>query len=224
MASVVRMGICLILIAVCGIVGADDTKPDMSQWSSAVVTENGQLAVEGIQLVNQKGDPVVLRGVSFGWSNWWSQFYNEGAVNWLVNDWHCTVILASMAVGPQGSYLDRPEWSKKLITTVVDSAIKNDVYVIIDWHDHHAHQRTDEAVAFIGLPMCLLSQSSIRSKRLCTLCWNYDFHSAFQKKPAPKGTGRSQSDLKLNGQLTIWFVLITLRREPKQQLRPQLLL
>ena len=51
-----------------------------------VVTENGQLAVEGIQLVNQKGDPVVLRGVSFGWSNWWSQFYNEGAVNWLVND------------------------------------------------------------------------------------------------------------------------------------------
>jgi hypothetical protein len=39
-----------------------------------------------------------------------------------------------MGVGPQGSYLDRPEWSKKLITTVVDSAIKNDVYVIIDWH------------------------------------------------------------------------------------------
>jgi hypothetical protein len=65
MASVVRMGICLILIAVCGIVGADDTKPDMSQWSSTVVTENGQLAVEGIQLVNPKGDPVVLRGVSF---------------------------------------------------------------------------------------------------------------------------------------------------------------
>lgn len=144
MVSVVRMGICLILSAVCGIVGADDTKPDVSQWSSTVVTENGQLAVEGIQLVNQKGDPVVLRGVSFGWSNWWSQFYNEGAVNWLVNDWHCTVIRASMGVGPQGSYLDRPEWSKKLITTVVDSAIKNDVYVIIDWHDHHAHQRTDD--------------------------------------------------------------------------------
>ena len=56
-----------------------------------------------------------------------------------------------MGVGPQGSHLDRPEWSKKLITTVVDSAIKNDVYVIIDWDDHHAHQRTDEALAFIGL-------------------------------------------------------------------------
>eukprot|EP01047_Picozoa_sp_COSAG01_P042140 COSAG01_NODE_3662_length_5815_cov_18.255948_5_plen_230_part_01 len=147
MVSAIRMGLCLFLV-VCGSVRTDGASPAMSNWVSTVVTDNGQLAVKGTQLVNQKGEPVVLRGVSFGWSNWWSQFYNDGAVGWLVNDWHCTVIRASMGVGPQGSYLDRPEWSKKLITTVVDAAIKNDVYVIIDWHDHNAHQRTDEAVAF----------------------------------------------------------------------------
>ncbi|MDB4399814.1 glycoside hydrolase family 5 protein, partial [bacterium] len=147
MVSVIRMGLCLFLV-VCGCVSTDGASLAMSNWTSPVVSDNGQLAVKGTQLVNQKGAPVVLRGVSFGWSNWWSQFYNDGAVEWLVNDWHCTVVRASMGVGPQGSYLDRPEWSKKLITTVVDSAIKNDVYVIIDWHDHYAHQRTDEAVAF----------------------------------------------------------------------------
>lgn len=148
MAFNVWIGVCLSLVIVCGSPGADDENTLQAKWTPTAVTDNGQLAVKGTQLVNQKGDPVVLRGVSFGWSNWWSQFYNDGAVGWLVNDWHCTVIRASMGVGPQGSYLDRPKWSKKLITTVVDAAIKNDVYVIIDWHDHNAHQRADEAVAF----------------------------------------------------------------------------
>ena len=146
----VRTGVYLLLAVACGVAGADDEDPAMSRRNPTVVANNGQLSVKGIQLVNEKGDAVVLRGVSFGWSNWWSQFYNEGAVSWLVKDWHCTVIRASMGVGPQGSYLDRPEWSKNLITTVVDSAIKNGVYIIIDWHDHHAHQRTEKAVAFFS--------------------------------------------------------------------------
>jgi endoglucanase len=42
------------------------------------VKKNGQLSVQGLQLVNEKGSPVVLRGMSFGWHNWWPRFYNGG--------------------------------------------------------------------------------------------------------------------------------------------------
>jgi len=44
---------------------------------------NGALKVVGTKLVNQKGQPIVLRGMSLGWHNWWPRFYNAGAIGWL---------------------------------------------------------------------------------------------------------------------------------------------
>jgi len=41
-----------------------------------------------------------------------------------------------MGVGPKRSYLDQPEWSQKLIEDVVQGAIDNGIYVIIDFHSH----------------------------------------------------------------------------------------
>jgi endoglucanase len=55
------------------------------------VKKYGQLKVVSTQLVDQKGIPVVLRGMSFGWHNWWPQFYNAGAVKWLYEDWNCSI-------------------------------------------------------------------------------------------------------------------------------------
>jgi endoglucanase len=47
------------------------------------------------------------------------------------------VLRAAMGVEPEDGYLKDPEWSERLVTTVVDAAIKNNVYVIIDWHSHN---------------------------------------------------------------------------------------
>ncbi len=110
------------------------------------VEENGKLSVKGTQLVNEKGNPIVLRGMSFGWHNWWPRFYNAGAVSWLKNDWGCNVVRAAMGVEPAGAYLNRPDWSKEKIKAVVDAAIKEDIYVIIDWHSHNIKQ--EEAKKF----------------------------------------------------------------------------
>lgn len=101
------------------------------------VKAHGQLRVEGTQLKDEKGNAVVLRGMSFGWHNWWPRFYTAGSVQWLNSDWGCTVIRAAMGIEPDGGYIKKPEWSKATIKTVVDEAIKEGIYVIIDWHSHN---------------------------------------------------------------------------------------
>ena len=40
----------------------------------------GQLQVNGTQLCDQQGRPVILRGVSLGWHNLWPRFYNKKVV------------------------------------------------------------------------------------------------------------------------------------------------
>ena len=105
--------------------------------NSQPVKKHGKLKVVGTQLVNEKNQPVVLRGMSFGWHNWWPRFYSAGAVKWLRDDWNCTVVRAAMGIEPDKGYLKDPAGSLQKIKTVIDAAIKNDVYVIIDWHSHN---------------------------------------------------------------------------------------
>ena len=47
------------------------------------VKHHGQLGVSGTQLVDKNNNPIVLRGMSFGWHSMWPRFYNEKAVSWL---------------------------------------------------------------------------------------------------------------------------------------------
>ncbi|MET0393275.1 MAG: glycoside hydrolase family 5 protein [Chitinophagaceae bacterium] len=110
------------------------------------VKEHGRLSVAGVSLQDEKGNAVVLRGVSFGWHNWWPRFYNAGAVEWLHRDWGCNVVRAAMGIEPDGAYLQRPDWSKERIKAVVDAAIRENIYVIIDWHSHNINRQ--EAKAF----------------------------------------------------------------------------
>jgi endoglucanase len=117
--------------------------------SSQVVKLHGKLKVKGTALVDAKGNDVALHGMSFGWHNWWPRFYNADAVHELATKWNCTVIRAAMGVEPDSGYLKSPEQSLKLIKNVVDACIKENVYVIIDWHDHNIHQK--EAVEFFSM-------------------------------------------------------------------------
>ncbi len=110
------------------------------------VKQHGRLKVEGAQLKNEKGKAVVLRGMSFGWHNWWPRFYNADAVQWLKKDWGCNIVRAAMGVEPDGAYIKQPSWSKEKVKAVVDAAIKEGIYVIIDWHSHNI--RLNEAKEF----------------------------------------------------------------------------
>ncbi len=120
----------------------------LGQVEGQPVKENGQLLVQGVHLVNQYNQKIQLRGMSFGWHNWWPEYYTEETVDWLVSDWNCSVVRASMGVGPDSGYTNLPEWSVQIITPVIEAAIKNDIYVIIDWHSHNLYP--EEAKTFFG--------------------------------------------------------------------------
>ncbi len=112
------------------------------------VAKHGFLHVEGTQLKDNAGNAIVLRGMSFGWHNFWPRFYTAGAVTWLNKDWGCTVVRAAMGVEPANGFIEKPEWSKDKIKTVIDAAIKEGIYVIIDWHSHNI--RLKEAREFFS--------------------------------------------------------------------------
>ncbi|MDO9373565.1 MAG: glycoside hydrolase family 5 protein [Ferruginibacter sp.] len=110
------------------------------------VKQHGKLKVIGSQLVDQHNKPLVLNGMSFGWSCFHPRFYTAGAVKWLVKDWNSNVVRAALGVEPKRGYLEDSATSMRLIKTVVDAAIQEGVYVIIDWHSHNINLK--EARAF----------------------------------------------------------------------------
>ena len=118
---------------------------------TTVVDIHGLLQVEGNRIVNKNGDAVSLAGNSFFWSNdnWGGErYYTPEVVSWLQEDWNTTIVRAAMGVEDSGGYLDNKTANKERVQTIVDAAIDVGLYVIIDWHSHHAEDNTDEAVNF----------------------------------------------------------------------------
>ncbi|MBN2280686.1 MAG: glycoside hydrolase family 5 protein [Candidatus Marinimicrobia bacterium] len=122
----------------------------LTSCEKGFVETNGQLQVKGVQLVNRTGDPIVLRGLSYGWHNWWPRFYNEGTVKWLKEDWKVTVVRTALGVGvnSENAYFQNPDFSLEKIEAVINGAINEDIYVIIDWHSHQIFR--EEAVDFFS--------------------------------------------------------------------------
>lgn len=110
------------------------------------VKKHGQLSLQGTQLVDKNNEPIVLRGLSFGWHSMWPRFYNEKAVSWLKKDFNCNVVRAAMGIElGDYSYTNDPQFSKEKIEAVINGAIKSDIYVIIDWHSHNVNLKQAKA-------------------------------------------------------------------------------
>ena len=113
------------------------------------VKRHGQLKVVGTQLVDANDDPIVLRGLSFGWHSFHPRFYNKKVVKWLKKDFKCNVVRAAMGIEiGELTYKNDSVFAIKKIKAVVDAAIQQDIYVIIDWHSHNIN--LTEAKAFFA--------------------------------------------------------------------------
>jgi len=121
--------------------------------SNTIVDQFGQLKIDGNKIVDEKGQPVSLRGMSLFWSQIKGKYYNYDCIKWLCDDWNCTVVRAAMGIEMADSldgYLIHKEREFKKVITVIDAAIDLGIYVIVDWHDHHAHKNREEAIKFFG--------------------------------------------------------------------------
>lgn len=115
------------------------------------VSDNGALRVVGTQLCNEKGEAVVLRGMSSHGLQWYPQFASSQA---MANTaaYGANVFRLAMYTG-EGGYLSQPEAMKKAVTEAVEAAISNDMYVILDWHilsDGNPMDHVEEAIAFFS--------------------------------------------------------------------------
>lgn len=115
------------------------------------VERNGALKVVDGKILNSKNIQPQLRGVSLSWSIWeGKKYYNQDVVNWLQSDFNISLLRVSMAVQPDGGYLQNPVEQEELVTRTIDAAVKKNLYVLIDWHDHHANEHLDQSKMFFA--------------------------------------------------------------------------
>jgi endoglucanase len=99
------------------------------------VDRHGRLRFTEGRLRRADGEAVTLRGMSLFWSQWMGQFFNADLVRWLVRDWQIDVIRIPVAAVSPG-YLSDPAGETAKARAVIDAAIEQGIYAILDWHGH----------------------------------------------------------------------------------------
>jgi hypothetical protein len=107
------------------------------------------------------GQPKALLGNSLFWSTGKfsaDTFFTADVVAWLKRDWKAQLVRAPLAVDDTkpngqtvaqlGGYLTHPEENTLNVKRVVNAAITEGVYVIIDWHAHKAEDHKAAAITF----------------------------------------------------------------------------
>ena len=127
---------------------AESASLEGSSYIHARPSTNGKLKVSGTHIVDQNGQPVILKGISTHGLTWFPQFINEEYFAQLSSEWDCNLIRLPMY---SETYCRSEEPSLSLLKSGVEYAIKNDMYVIVDWHilnDHDPNINLDKAMVF----------------------------------------------------------------------------
>ncbi len=164
-------------IALCAtFAAAQDITPTrigpVSQYGQLITGKNsqGQGRIYGSCNGVKDGAEVQVRGMSLYWSMVprATEFWTPEGIATMVNDMNIQIVRAAMGTtsddwwgckdgtescGDDKSkhitgYATDAEFQTNLMNTVVQAAIENDIYVIIDWHSHQAHDEVSNATKF----------------------------------------------------------------------------
>ena len=128
------LGLCLLLAATLFAVGPVDVY--------------GKLQAKNGMLYGAKtNQPVQLKGMSMFWDVWSSEFYTSSVIKGLVDKWKIEIIRVPHGVGGEKGGGPMDNW-QSVDETVIQAAIDNGIYVIIDFHSHVAHTQTEDAKSF----------------------------------------------------------------------------
>ncbi|KAF7639606.1 Beta-1,4-endoglucanase [Meloidogyne graminicola] len=117
----------------------------------AVDPPYGQLSVEGKELLGN-GKQVALHGMSLFQSNFeeGKDFYDPQVIKSLKCQWNSNVVRLPMGIEDgTGPYLQNKQGQREQIEKMINAAIEEGIYVIVDWHSHNAqNQEVDETEFF----------------------------------------------------------------------------
>ena len=126
------------------------------------VQVHGALGTNGGKIVGQKsGKEAMIRGMSMFWSDATGiQYYNKEVIKWAVDNLKIDVFRYAMGINYYDSdggtsnkldagysYKGNPDTQKSKIDIMVEAAIENDIYIIIDWHSHRAYDSSEKSEA-----------------------------------------------------------------------------
>ncbi|HYN96947.1 MAG TPA: glycoside hydrolase family 5 protein, partial [Pilimelia sp.] len=94
---------------------------------------NGQLRVCGVNLCNQDGRPIQLRGMSSHGLQWYAHCVNASSLAALADDWTADVFRIAMYV-QEGGYETNPARFTDLVNQYIELATAQGLYVIVDFH------------------------------------------------------------------------------------------
>ena len=113
------------------------------------IEENGSLIVEGAQLLDEKGNPVMLRGISSHGIAWYPEYANYRSLKTL-KDYGANVFRIAMYVEQSDGYLEEPELNRKLLYSAIENSLAADLYTIVDWHvlrDENPNRHAEKAIS-----------------------------------------------------------------------------
>lgn len=115
------------------------------------VSYNGFLKLNGTSLVNEKGEPIILKGMSSHGIQWFGDLVTKENLTILKNEWHTNVFRIAMYTNENG-YISNPNIKNK-VYSIIDELISMDMYVIVDWHilsDGNPLQYKEQAKSFFN--------------------------------------------------------------------------
>lgn len=125
-----------------------------SRNGTTPVKRNGRLEVRGLSIVNEYGEPVILRGISTHGLHWegMASFVSKKGFQTLRDDWGVDLIRLVCYVTQNGYTHGKKEFYDQVIERGVEYASELGMYVMIDWHIHEENPNSflEEAKEFFG--------------------------------------------------------------------------
>lgn len=117
----------------------------------ALVSYNQWLSVDNGKIVNQNNQVIQLRGISSHNLYYFGDYYTEANLREIVNTWGINVFRIALYTDPgEEGYIAHKNILER-VENIIDTCIKLDIYVIIDWHilkDNNPNKYKAEAIEF----------------------------------------------------------------------------